>query len=87
MTVQASFEVVVIGSGFGGAVATLRLAEAGKCVLVLERGRRWHKEEFPRTVGQTGKVFWQPGGPHGFLEYPRFATGSPPPRSRPTAAR
>jgi cholesterol oxidase len=72
MTVQASFDVVVVGSGFGGAVAALRMAEAGKRVLVLEQGRRWRKEEFPRTVGQTGRAFWQPGGPHGFLEYRTF---------------
>lgn len=42
------FDVVVIGSGFGGAVAACRLAEAGYNVLVLERGRRWQVEDFPR---------------------------------------
>jgi cholesterol oxidase len=35
------YEVVVIGSGFGGAVTACRLAEAGYSVLVLERGHRW----------------------------------------------
>jgi cholesterol oxidase len=34
-------EAVVIGSGFGGAVAALRLAQAGVRTLMLERGRRW----------------------------------------------
>jgi cholesterol oxidase len=72
MTTQASYDVVVIGSGFGGAVVALRLAEAGRRVLVLEQGRRWEKEEFPRTVGQTGKGFWQPGISQGFLEYRAF---------------
>jgi len=72
MPTQASYDVVVIGSGFGGAVVALRLAEAGRRVLVLEQGRRWQKEEFPRTVGQTGKAFWQPGATQGFLEYRAF---------------
>ena len=42
------YDVVVIGSGFGGAVAACRLAHAGRSVLVLERGRRWTPETFPR---------------------------------------
>ena len=41
-------DVVVIGSGFGGAVAACRLAHAGRSVLVLERGRRWSPEDYPR---------------------------------------
>ena len=39
-------DVVVIGSGFGGAVATLRFAEAGRRVVVLERGDRVSRERF-----------------------------------------
>jgi cholesterol oxidase len=42
------FDVVVVGSGFGGAVTACRLAEAGSTVLVLERGRRWTKADYPR---------------------------------------
>ncbi|TFH88444.1 GMC family oxidoreductase [Billgrantia azerbaijanica] len=42
------FDAIVIGSGFGGAVAACRLAEAGERVLVLERGRRWAPEALPR---------------------------------------
>lgn len=45
------FDVIVIGSGFGGAVAACRLAEAGARVLVLERGRRWTPDQFPRRLG------------------------------------
>ncbi len=40
-------DVIVIGSGFGGAVTACRLAEAGYRVLILERGRRWQVQEYP----------------------------------------
>ncbi|HEU4687221.1 MAG TPA: FAD-dependent oxidoreductase, partial [Vicinamibacterales bacterium] len=43
-----SFDVIVIGSGFGGAIAARRLAEKGMRVLVLERGRRWEPSQYPR---------------------------------------
>lgn len=43
-----TFDAIVIGSGFGGAVTSARLAEKGYKVLVLERGRRWTPETFPR---------------------------------------
>jgi cholesterol oxidase len=45
------YDAVIIGSGFGGAVASCRLAEAGLKVLVLERGRRWSPATFPRKPG------------------------------------
>jgi cholesterol oxidase len=48
VAVANSFDVIVVGSGFGGSVVACRLAEAGARVLVLERGRRWTSEEFPR---------------------------------------
>lgn len=50
----------------------LRLAEAGRCVLILEQGRRWGKNDFPRSLGQTGNAFWQPGVQPGMLEYRTF---------------
>src|SRR5712692_8941505 len=43
-----NFDVIVIGSGFGGAITACRLAEAGYRVLILERGRRWEKTNYPR---------------------------------------
>ena len=42
------FDAIVIGSGFGGAITACRLAEAGYKVLILERGRRWDKTNYPR---------------------------------------
>jgi cholesterol oxidase len=43
------FDVIVIGSGFGGAITACRLAEKGyKKVLILERGRRWDRSTYPR---------------------------------------
>lgn len=41
------FDAVIVGSGFGGAVSALRLAEGGYRLLVLERGRRWHRLQYP----------------------------------------
>src|SRR6478609_10192435 len=46
-----TFDVIVIGSGFGGAITACRLAEKGMKVLVLERGRRWSPADYPRKVG------------------------------------
>jgi cholesterol oxidase len=42
-------EYLVIGSGFGGAVVACRLAEAGRAVVLLERGRRWTADNYPRS--------------------------------------
>lgn len=47
---MADFDVIVIGSGFGGGTVACRLAEAGASVLVLERGRLWTPETFPRAA-------------------------------------
>lgn len=44
------YDVVIVGSGFGGAVAACRLATRGLGVLVLERGRRWHPDDFPTEM-------------------------------------
>jgi cholesterol oxidase len=52
------YDVVVIGSGFGGAINACRLAQAGRSVCILERGKRWGKKDFPRTTGQVARAFW-----------------------------
>ena len=46
-----TYDAIVIGSGFGGAITACRLAEKGMKVLVLERGRRWAPGEYPRKAG------------------------------------
>lgn len=51
-------DAIVIGSGFGGAVAAARLAQAGYSVVVLERGRRWNPGDFPRDPTLEGGWLW-----------------------------
>ena len=51
---------LVIGSGFGGSVAALRLAEKGYSVSVLERGRRFADDDFAETAWQLRRVLWWP---------------------------
>ena len=53
-------DVAVIGSGFGGSVAALRLAEKGYDVHVLEAGRRFEDEDFAKTSWNLRKYLWAP---------------------------
>lgn len=55
-----TFDFVVIGSGFGGSVSAMRLAEKGYQVLVLERGKRYHDEDFARSNWNMWKYMWLP---------------------------
>ncbi|MGB2568591.1 FAD-dependent oxidoreductase [Micromonospora citrea] len=54
------YDVVVIGSGFGGSVTALRLAEKGYRVGVLEAGRRFADDEFPETSWRLRRFLWAP---------------------------
>ncbi len=54
------FDVLVIGSGFGGSVAALRLTEKGYRVAVLEAGRRFKDKEFPKTSWRLSKFLFMP---------------------------
>ena len=64
--VDARFDFIVVGSGFGGSVAALRLAEKGYSVLAVEEGKRWRPEQFPQSNWNLRKSFWLPRlGCHG----------------------
>jgi cholesterol oxidase len=54
------YDYIVIGSGFGGSVAAFRLAEKGYSVCVIESGKRWRAEDFPRTNWRFWKFLWAP---------------------------
>jgi cholesterol oxidase len=53
-----SYDVVVVGSGFGGGIAACRLAQAGKRVCVLERGRRFGREDFAADPSEAPAMLW-----------------------------
>ena len=53
-------DAVVVGSGFGGSVAAYRLAEAGRSVVLLERGKAYPPGSFARTPRAMGRNFWDP---------------------------
>ncbi len=54
------YDVLIIGSGFGGSVSALRLTEKGYRVGVLEAGRRFADDEFAKTSWNLRKFLWAP---------------------------
>ena len=54
------YDVIVIGSGFGGSVTALRLSEKGYRVGVLEQGDRWQPQDYPPGELPLRKALWQP---------------------------
>ena len=54
------FDWIVIGSGFGGSVSALRLAEKGYRVAILECGRRYRDEDFAESAWNLRRYFWMP---------------------------
>ncbi|MCI0748884.1 MAG: GMC family oxidoreductase [Verrucomicrobia subdivision 3 bacterium] len=67
------FDAIVIGSGFGGAITACRLAEAGCKTLILERGRRWETNNYPRRPADAW--VWDQDCPekcNGWLDFRAF---------------
>jgi cholesterol oxidase len=54
------YDVVIIGSGFGGSVAGLRAAEKGYRVGVMESGKRWNDDDLPKSQWHLPDFLWFP---------------------------
>jgi cholesterol oxidase len=59
-TLENNFDFIIIGSGFGGSVSALRLAEKGYSVAVIEKGKRWRSSDFPSSNWNIRKYLWIP---------------------------
>ncbi len=57
---QFDVDWIVVGSGFGGSVSALRLAEKGYSVAVLECGKRFGDDDFPKSTWDVRRYFWAP---------------------------
>lgn len=53
-------DFIVIGSGFGGAVCAARLSQKGYSVNILEMGKEWKNQDFPKTNWHVFKYLWAP---------------------------
>lgn len=53
-------DFLIIGSGFGGSVAALRLAQKGYRVVVCEQGRHWPPEQLPQSTWDWPRWLWRP---------------------------
>lgn len=71
--VHEEFDFIIIGSGFGGSVSALRLAEKGYRVAVLEQGRRWTPKSLPSSNWDTARWIHRPRlGLRGFFNMQFF---------------
>jgi cholesterol oxidase len=57
---SAHYDVLIIGSGFGGSVTAMRLAEKGYHVGVLEAGKRYDTDDLPTSSWDTRRFVWAP---------------------------
>ena len=63
------YDYVIVGSGFGGSVCAMRLAEKGYSVLVLEKGKRFQEKDFAKSNWQFWRYLWLPAiRAHGILQ-------------------
>ena len=49
------YDYIIVGSGFGGSVSAMRLSQKGYKVAVIESGKRWKSEDFPKTSFSLAK--------------------------------
>ena len=75
---ETDFDVVVIGSGFGGSVTALRLTEKGYRVAVLEAGRRFEDDEFAKTSWDVRRFLYAPRPKDGKIVLDFNKTYNPP---------
>jgi len=67
------WDYLIVGSGFGGSVSALRLVEKGYRVLLLEKGRRWRAQDYPRSNWDLKRWLHQPQvGLRGFFRMSVF---------------
>lgn len=57
---ENTYDYIVIGSGFGGSVSAMRLAEKGYSVLVIEKGKWWKSDDFPKSNWNLPRFLWAP---------------------------
>ena len=70
---EFDYDYLIVGSGFGGSVSACRLAEKGYSVAVMEMGKRWKAEDFPKTNWNYRRWIWRPGlGLQGFFNLRPF---------------
>lgn len=55
-----TYDYIIIGSGFGGSVSAMRLAEKGYSVLVIEKGKKYEAKDFPKNNWNIRKFLWMP---------------------------
>ena len=68
-----TYDYIIIGSGFGGSVSAHRLTQKGYRVLVLEKGKRFTKADFPKDNRDLKRWMWKPSlGLHGIFQMSFF---------------
>jgi cholesterol oxidase len=60
MKQKTVYDYIIIGSGFGGSVSAMRLSEKGYKVLVIEKGKAYKDEDFPKSDWNLRKFLWAP---------------------------
>ncbi|HMV41114.1 MAG TPA: GMC family oxidoreductase [Leptospiraceae bacterium] len=58
--IKYDYDYIVVGSGFGGSVSAMRLSQKGYKVAVIESGKRWKSDDFPKTSFSLSKYVWFP---------------------------